>query len=221
MDQRRKFLKNRGNLLKTQKAQPQVENPNTQKNPFFQQPVPTNPSQVTSTPPVSNFPTNTSFPTQKSSLNQMQNLPISQEEIEQLNSSIENVRFTSSRFPTLDQAESLRMPVGCHLRPWFNSGESISMVDFFQLFREKTGNEPDKKFDIPRCSNCRAYVNGFFQFSAYGRQMQCNLCLLVQPVPAYYVAPLNEEGKRIDLNERYTSFSIKFLFTLNYMINLN
>ena len=76
------------------------------------------------------------------------------------------------------------------------------MVDFFQLYREKTGKEPEKKFDIPRCKSCRAYVNGFFRFLSHGRKMQCNLCLLVQDVPSYYVAPLNEEGKRVDLYER-------------------
>jgi hypothetical protein len=95
------------------------------------------------------------------------------------------------------------MPVGCHIRPWFNAGDTISVVDFFQLYREKTGKEPEKKFDVPRCNECRAYVNGFFKFLNFGRQMQCNLCLNVQAVPAYYTAPLDEQGNRVDLNERY------------------
>lgn len=78
------------------------------------------------------------------------------------------------------------------------------MVDFFALYREKTGQEPGKKFDVPRCESCRAYVNGYFRFLDHGRQMQCNLCQHVQPVPAYYISQLDESGNRVDLAERYS-----------------
>lgn len=213
MNERRNFLRNRGGLLKKPNNNP---TPPTQ-TPLGQNPF-ANPFHQPQTPQPNQIPQNLNqvkkLPNQNTSaLTQAQNHLNSQSgnnvhfsyteaDLQELNSSPETVRFTSSRFPPLNMAGSVRMPIGCHVRPWFNTKESISMVDFFQLYREKTGEEPQKKFDIPRCSGCRSYVNPFFEFSSHGRQMQCNLCLLVQSVPAYYVAPLNEEGKRVDLHER-------------------
>lgn len=209
MDERRKFLKNRGGLLKSnQTPQTTTQNPQSHSNPFYQA-LSNNiesKTEIQKTPeqsipfqtPISN--NNNSQIHSKSGKNYQ--FSYTERDLEELNSSPDNVRFTSSRFPSLEMSKSIRMPIGCHVRPWYNTKESISMVDFFQLYREKTGKEPEKKFDIPRCSNCRSYVNPFFEFLNFGRQMQCNLCLLVQSVPAYYVAPLNDEGKRVDLHER-------------------
>lgn len=209
MEDRRKFLKNRGGLL--QKAANTSANQSTQlpnsgppANPFFQELLQSQPqsSPNLSQPTQSRLSSAQSLPKNSGQHHVQYQFDFSREELAELNSSPENVRFTSSMFPPLDKVESLRLPVGCHVRPWFNAGESISMVDFFQLYREKTGSAPPKKFDIPRCKSCRAYVNGFFKFLEHGRKMQCNLCLLVQDVPSYYVAPLDERGRRIDLGSR-------------------
>lgn len=209
MEDRRKFLKNRGGLLQntnnsTLTQEKLQQNPASSSNPFYQgalQNQPQSMPNLTTSAQKQSTPLAT-LAGRTGPSSQLYQFDFSQEDLAALNSPSENVRFTSTVFPSLDKVNSLRLPVGCHVRPWFNAGETISIVDFFQLYREKTGKNPPKKFDIPRCTNCRAYVNGFFKFLDHGRKMQCNLCLLVQDVPAYYVAPLDESGRRADLHER-------------------
>lgn len=129
-----------------------------------------------------------------------------QEELLSLNASEEIVRFTTNKMPALHRAKDIQMPVGCHIRPFFNTGEEVPVINFFEMFKNRQMHEPDKKFDLPRCSECRAFVNPFFKFIGAGEQMQCNLCLKVQSVPAFYVSKLDKHGFRGDLLERYSYF---------------
>lgn len=55
---------------------------------------------------------------------------------------------------------------------------------------------------IVRCDECRAYVNPFTQFIDNGNRFRCNLCGGVNKTPNSYIASLDADGHRIDVNER-------------------
>ncbi|GAB5353174.1 hypothetical protein AAMO2058_000015100 [Amorphochlora amoebiformis] len=53
-----------------------------------------------------------------------------------------------------------------------------------------------------RCSNCRAYVNPFFQFVDHGKSFICNMCTAKNTVPEHYYCNLDPKGFRRDRNDR-------------------
>ena len=271
MDNRKKFLRNRGGLLRKPNANNQNQNPpplqnqtqpqsqaNGLQNPFSQpgtaNPFGQAPKPIGGTPPSNNTAFNQNYkpnhvpaqntantqplianqgvmannklPTAQHQMNNNQftgqqakiggtgpanNLATGQsnvmfrfteEELLSLNASEEIVRFTTNKMPALHRAKDIQMPVGCHIRPFFNTGEEVPVINFFEMFKNRQMKEPDKKFDLPRCSECRAFVNPYFKFMDGGGQMQCNLCLKVQNVPAFYVSKLDKNGFREDLLDR-------------------
>ena len=236
MQDRKKFLRNRGALHReTQKVNPATPS-QPGSNPFALNNTPNSTpfnttNKVTSNPfnnlgnpqnanstlgnnsalktpnkqlhplPVNNNPNLMKF-NQLGKTGNIHQFNLTSEDLSVMNSSDEHLRFTSAMFPCWAKGGAVQMPIGCHARPWFNTGEEVPVVDLFDLFRQKTGQEPGKKFDIPRCEKCRGYINSFFKFSAKGKQMTCNLCLFTQNVPAFYMAEINEFGQRVDLEER-------------------
>ena len=55
---------------------------------------------------------------------------------------------------------------------------------------------------VPRCSNCRGYINCFTEFTDYGNSFICNLCGTKNEVPEYYRSPLDQQGKPLDINDK-------------------
>lgn len=53
-----------------------------------------------------------------------------------------------------------------------------------------------------RCSQCRAYINPFMQFTDYGRKFLCNFCGAVNATPHDYVENVGPDGRRRDADER-------------------
>eukprot|EP01119_Soliformovum_irregulare_P001184 TRINITY_DN10897_c0_g1_i1.p1 TRINITY_DN10897_c0_g1~~TRINITY_DN10897_c0_g1_i1.p1 ORF type:complete len:881 (-),score=241.11 TRINITY_DN10897_c0_g1_i1:58-2361(-) len=55
---------------------------------------------------------------------------------------------------------------------------------------------------IVRCRRCRSYINPFVAFSEGGRKWLCNLCGLPNDVHPEYYSPLDNLGRRTDLDQR-------------------
>ena len=55
---------------------------------------------------------------------------------------------------------------------------------------------------IPRCCDCRAYINPFVTFFDYGHKWSCNICGKDNDVPEWYYAPLDASGKPVNVNEK-------------------
>ncbi|KAI8997532.1 Sec23/Sec24 trunk domain-containing protein [Pilobolus umbonatus] len=53
-----------------------------------------------------------------------------------------------------------------------------------------------------RCTRCRAYINPWCIFSRGGYGYECNICTHYNEVPAWYVANIDMDGRRVDLDER-------------------
>lgn len=134
--------------------------------------------------------------------NVMNMFNFTEEELMSLNCSEELIRFTTGKMPPLQRVKNIQMPIGCHIRPFYNTGEEVPCINFFDMYKKKQMQEPDKKFDLPRCAECRAFVNPFFKFMSGGTQMQCNLCGLVQAVPNFYASKLDSNGYREDIMDR-------------------
>ncbi len=110
------------------------------------------------------------------------------------------------------------MPIGVFIKPYGCGGQELQLVDL--LADQSKTNQKGKKtrVDIPRCSECRAYVNPFFQFMSKGTQMKCNLCGHVNSVPGFYYKGLDSEGYVNGFEEcpELYSGSIEFLVNEDY-----
>jgi len=45
---------------------------------------------------------------------------------------------------------------------------------------------------IVRCRRCRTYVNPFVQWLDGGRRYKCNVCAMLNDIPAEYYCPLDQ-----------------------------
>ena len=56
---------------------------------------------------------------------------------------------------------------------------------------------------IPRCAGkaCRTYVNPFIKFLKNGN-WKCNMCNHINATPKHYRSQIDEDGQRIDIEER-------------------
>lgn len=102
------------------------------------------------------------------------------------NSPSNYVRPTSALFPyNKSTYYDAKMPFALVIQPMGPTVENgFPEVSF--------GNNP-----ILRCDNCRAYINPFMTFHADGEDIRCNLCLIQNRLPSYFVKPLME-GVRSD-----------------------
>ncbi|RZC77573.1 hypothetical protein C5167_001743 [Papaver somniferum] len=73
---------------------------------------------------------------------------------------------------------------------------------------------------IVRCRKCRTYVNPYVQFSEGGRNWRCNICNLLNEVPADYFSPLDANGKRVDAEHRaeLSKGTVDFIAPTEYMV---
>ena len=55
---------------------------------------------------------------------------------------------------------------------------------------------------MPRCSNCRGYLNCYSQFINYGNSFICNLCGTQNDLPEFYRCSLDAQGKPLDIAEK-------------------
>ena len=90
--------------------------------------------------------------------------------------------------------------------PDFSTGFGVVLTPFAKNVLVPTfsnGQQPihrvDRHTGIPRCSECRGYVNSFTSFSNYGRSFVCNLCGTVNEVPDWYQSPLDVNGRPLDI----------------------
>eukprot|EP01028_Stygiella_incarcerata_P011353 TRINITY_DN637_c0_g2_i2.p1 TRINITY_DN637_c0_g2~~TRINITY_DN637_c0_g2_i2.p1 ORF type:complete len:1023 (-),score=238.34 TRINITY_DN637_c0_g2_i2:882-3950(-) len=73
---------------------------------------------------------------------------------------------------------------------------------------------------VIRCRRCRTYINPYINFLDGGRRWQCNVCRLVNDLPADYFCPLDVSGKRTDLEHHpeLTHGCVEFVASEQYMV---
>ncbi|ONK81317.1 uncharacterized protein A4U43_C01F27750 [Asparagus officinalis] len=73
---------------------------------------------------------------------------------------------------------------------------------------------------VIRCRRCRTYVNPYVAFTDAGRKWRCNLCSLLNDVPAEYMCGLDATGRRLDINQRpeLCKGSVEFVAPTEYMV---
>ncbi len=105
-------------------------------------------------------------------------------------------KYISLTVNAIPNTNSLRqrtgLPFGVIMRPLANTPageEAPPLVDF-----GATG--------VIRCKVCRAYINPFVQFSDGGARWRCNLCNVQNDVPTTYYSPLDQQGRRQDVESR-------------------
>lgn len=121
--------------------------------------------------------------------------------------------FTMGAMPQAKElVERSRLPFGLCVHPLAEGEGSLGR-----------GGVPVVNFGaagVVRCKRCRAYINPFAKFIDYGKRWRCNLCSLVNDVPQPYVAALDAEGNRVDVNERpeLCTGSVEFIAPTEYMV---
>ncbi|KAI3668111.1 hypothetical protein L6452_43186 [Arctium lappa] len=120
------------------------------------------------------------------------------------------LRLTTSAIPNSQSLVSRwQLPLGAVVCPLAEApeGEEVPIVNF-----ATTG--------IVRCRRCRTYVNPYVTFTDGGRKWRCNICALLNDVQNDYFAPLDANGKRIDLDQHpeLTKGSVEFVAPAEYMV---
>lgn len=128
---------------------------------------------------------------------------------DQGNSSPKYARLTLNSIPaTSDFLSSTGLPLGMVLQPLapLDSGEQpIPVLDFGDV-------------GPPRCRRCRAYINPFMSFRAGGSKFVCNMCTFPNDTPPEYYAPLDQNGARVDREQRpeLMTGTVEFLVPKEY-----
>ena len=73
---------------------------------------------------------------------------------------------------------------------------------------------------VIRCKNCRAYINPFVEFIEGGRRWKCSFCYFANDVHSSYYRELDNNGIRVDINERpeLTNGVCEFLAPSEYLV---
>jgi len=73
---------------------------------------------------------------------------------------------------------------------------------------------------IIRCRRCRTYMSPFMQWVDSGRRFKCNVCALLNEIPADYYQPLDQNGRRRDYLERpeLSQGSVEYVAPAEYMV---
>jgi protein transport protein SEC24 len=141
------------------------------------------------------------------------------ERYQEYNSSDDVVKFNVKNFPNLKDCKSVSFPLTVFIKPYNEGGLDIIGVDLISDIApvNPAQNQKPKK-DVPRCNECRAYVNPFFQFLENGHKMRCNLCGLVNPVPPSYYKGLDSNGfiKGFENSPELYSGSVEFIVNEDY-----
>lgn len=119
------------------------------------------------------------------------------------------LRVTTDRIPNSNTLQKdLGIPLAILVKPYgeLPSGEEIPSTSF--------NYNP-----IVRCVECRAYINPFVKFIDKGNRWICNFCKIDNQVEGYYYSQLDEDGYRLDFNERpeLYSGSVDLIASKEYM----
>ena len=112
--------------------------------------------------------------------------------IKQFNCSDEFINATTNVFPKNSVTLSgLSIPIGVTFSPLSPviSSEQIPSLDY-----------QDK--NIPRCVDCKAYMNPYIKFIDNGNKWECNICKAINSTDNDYYCPLDGSGQRIDKYEK-------------------
>ena len=73
---------------------------------------------------------------------------------------------------------------------------------------------------VVRCRRCRTYINFAVIITDGGRRWRCNVCQLLNDIPPEYYAPLDANGRRIDIQQRpeLCCGSVEFVAPSEYMV---
>ena len=125
--------------------------------------------------------------------------------IKQFNCSMNYISPITNIFPSnVDIYNKLSLPLAISLCPMYNSGIDIPLIDY----GEKA---------IPRCTNktCQAFLNPFINFIEGGEKWICNICNNINKTEDYYYCNLDENGLRLDKNEKAELCCGSYEFILN------
>eukprot|EP00249_Psilotum_nudum_P020257 c27624_g1_i1 orf=387-3641(-) len=120
------------------------------------------------------------------------------------------LRLTCSSIPNSHSLVARwHLPLGAVVHPLAEAppGEEVPVVNFGAS-------------GIVRCRRCRTYVNPYAVFTDGGRRWRCNVCGLLNEVPAEYFCPLDASGRRRDADERpeLSRGSVELVAPTEYMI---
>eukprot|EP00735_Rhodelphis_limneticus_P008820 TRINITY_DN2302_c0_g1::TRINITY_DN2302_c0_g1_i1::g.20823::m.20823 TRINITY_DN2302_c0_g1::TRINITY_DN2302_c0_g1_i1::g.20823 ORF type:complete len:1061 (-),score=273.42,sp/Q9SFU0/SC24A_ARATH/43.63/0.0,Sec23_trunk/PF04811.10/2.3e-73,Sec23_helical/PF04815.10/4.5e-25,Sec23_BS/PF08033.7/7.1e-22,zf-Sec23_Sec24/PF04810.10/1.1e-19,Gelsolin/PF00626.17/8.5e-07,Sen15/PF09631.5/0.00044 TRINITY_DN2302_c0_g1_i1:511-3654(-) len=105
--------------------------------------------------------------------------------------------------------ERFALPLGVFLQPLARAPDhdEVPLVNFGPA-------------GIIRCKRCRTYINPFSTFTEGGRKWRCNICGLLNEVPADYYCTLDANGQRRDLDERpeLCKGTVEFIAPKEYMV---
>jgi len=77
-------------------------------------------------------------------------------------------------------------------RRYFNQTTPVSIVNANTTTSVDKAKDDPNADNIPRCDNCKAFVNPFFEFQVGRKSYKCNLCQQVQPTPKQYQDPYGD-----------------------------
>lgn len=129
---------------------------------------------------------------------------------ERANCSSDNMRATVNAIPN---STALRarwaLPLGLIVQPMADDakGRAVPVVGL-----SSTG--------IVRCRRCRTYVNPFVQWLDGGRRYKCNVCAMLNDIPADYFCPLDQSGRRHDHDSRpeLAHGTVEYIAPAEYMV---
>lgn len=114
------------------------------------------------------------------------------EVMKQFNCSEEFINATTNIFPKNSVTLSgLSIPIGITFSPLSPNitPEQIPLLDY-----------QDK--NIPRCVDCKAYMNPFIKFIDNGNKWECNICKAINSTENDYYCALDGSGQRLDKFEK-------------------
>ncbi|KAJ3703215.1 hypothetical protein LUZ61_006920 [Rhynchospora tenuis] len=119
-------------------------------------------------------------------------------------------RLTTHALPNSQSLHARwHLPLGAVVHPLAESpnGEEVPVINF--------GNA-----GVIRCRRCRTYINPYVTFADSGRKWRCNLCQLLNDVPAEYFSALDASGRRYDADQRpeLNKGTVDFLAPAEYMV---
>ncbi|XP_020091801.1 protein transport protein Sec24-like At3g07100 isoform X2 [Ananas comosus] len=124
-----------------------------------------------------------------------------------------HLRFLRLTTHTVPSSQSLlarwHLPLGAVVTPLAEvpEGEEVPIVNFGTA-------------GVVRCRRCRTYINPYVTFTDAGRKWRCNLCSLLNDVPAEYYCALDATGRRLDIDQRpeLSKGSVEFVAPTEYMV---
>jgi len=122
------------------------------------------------------------------------------------------MRLTVNAFPNSQAlAQRFNLPFGIAIQPMHlypgQTQDDVPVVNFGAS-------------GVMRCRRCRTYINPFVSFLDAGRRWRCNVCGLVNDLPAEYFCNLDANNRRRDIDERpeLLNGSVELVAPAEYMV---